>query len=1416
MNIEQVVREVNIRGTVQGMDRVEAAYRGVADAADRTATVTEKVTKAQLSAEAAVEKLRLRYAEGYRQQQQLADAEKVYQRAVEQGVVSKTAAAAELANIQNKLGQATSAQKAMSAASSELNARAQSMAGSLGGAGQVLGSLGPAGLGTAAVIAGLAIAFKSAADAALALAERAGKLKDFSETTGFTVVQLQALEKAGEQVGVSSESVTRGLERFSVAMDDVKKGTGPVFESILEINPALAQQMKQVGSLTEAWDIFAKAIKQSDLEQANKLARSVFGRSGVEITRLARANADAGGIAGVTAQLKEVDRITAAQAERWDTLGDQISSNMKLAKQNVAAVFTEPVLNAMLAFSEGFVKLSHVAKSFTVSDEMKLMFKLISAAASTAGAVGSGVSIVTGWFGKSSPQASSGGAPFETRWGDLSSDANAIGIDKARADKQKNDLAALIAAQERYNAVAGAAVTPAQNLKLALDKISLAAKENKISAEQAAAATGVLKAQFASSQFSAYLGALGQAVTVEEQVKAKQNQLNDAMRQGATYTLDQIDNQIRLTEENALGITQIKSAADAERVRADALLIGREAAIAYEIVQSKVNEARRNGVDITPTYLAQLQREAEAYAKIKVETDRYEEAIKFAKDSAEQFAKTLVQGLLSGKSVMESLSAAAKQLASSLADSAIKSLFSGDFVGAAVKGVAAITAAVIGNETEQDKSLEEAGKRFAAMTDQVIAFNRAADKFNIGPLTSELEELRRVHDTLALAALEARDYAALNQIHETLNRGIRRVFGEWMDGVPVLGELSQKIQDLRNEAQGLKDVIPEAAAAIDQGLIARIRQVTEEAERGLMADINSAKGLDWLNEAGTAIARFNDLAGKVDPTLLNTWFVVNAQKIIDSSQLTGDAFQTLVTQLEQAVPGISESLHEFTEAIKRTAEEIAAARQSFADQLFILQQDQSTLAGQLAVFDLQAQRAREAEIRAGGEAIVQLEALQAAQRAKIIQDFADRSAQAERQRAEQAARALADATSFLTGAFRSIQDYINHFNASPASLLTPQAQLSNAQGAFASQLGIINTGTAEQRRAALSSITQYADDAINAIKAVYGSTATGGAMIQDILAQLAALPATQRPEDYIVAAIEEASTANVTSLDAIEQAILQSLIAAVNTGDATAVANALVPHFQYLTGNVAGGLLTQAQFENKLNLPTGSLTKLFNEIDANGDGFIEKAEAIKLATQGTKIGTDNLDEVRTNTDTLPVQATRIAGMETSLLALAQVSSNTQSAANILASIANITQASRLMMQQQNSAWGVQSLTPLPGFMTGGYTGPGPANQPAGIVHAGEYVLDRFATSAITPEVLDAINDNRALPFVPVSTGGESGGTAAEVRELREEVRQLRSMLERLLRAGNEINARGHGQTTAELNRANRIAQEQASELRRAS
>lgn len=711
--MNEVVRRLTIKATSTGIDEQTAKLNKLTEANKQLAVVTDTTAKKALSAEAAYNRQTLALDPAARAQASIARATKTADTALAQGIITKAAYAKRVQDITAKYTQ-------MGVVQSELRNRMQGLAGSFGVVGQVLMSMGTAGLAAAAALGVLTVGFTLAASAALSLADMAGKLTDFGETTGFNVIQLQALTKAGEQVGVSSEHITRGLERFSMAMDDIKKGTGSAYESILEINPALAKQLTEVNSLTDGWDVFGRAIKSADLEQANKLARSVFGRTGIPQTRLLRAGADAGGLAGLVQQLKEVDRITIAQAEKWDLLGDNIASNMRLAKQNIAAIFTEPVLIALHTFSRGFLELSRIAKEFTLSAPLQYflgaMANIVAGPAIIAGKIGA----------KLFPEAPKDNTlDFNDRFSNVPS-GNAVDLDTYKQENVKRSLATSIAEQERWNSALGAAVTPAQTLKLSIDKLNLAAMENKISNEQAAAGMAALNAQYSSSQFSAYIGLLGQSATVQDQVQAKRNQMNDAARMGVVLSKSERDNQLRLTESQALGTFQLDAQTAAETTKTQTLLMGEKAAMVYLLVQTKINEQRALGVAMSPAEVASFQASAEAMAQAKVEGQNYAEILGTMKNAAGAFANTFISGLVSGKSIMQSLGQAATQLSQTLTNSAITQALSGNFVGAAISGIGAVISGIFGASQEEDE--ENARRAQAAAEAAAKAIKDAQDR----------------------------------------------------------------------------------------------------------------------------------------------------------------------------------------------------------------------------------------------------------------------------------------------------------------------------------------------------------------------------------------------------------------------------------------------------------------------------------------------------------------------------------------------------------------------------------------------------------------------------------------------------------------------------------------------------------------
>ena len=84
-----------------------------------------------------------------------------------------------------------------------------------------------------------------------------------------------------------------------------------------------------------------------------------------------------------------------------------------------------------------------------------------------------------------------------------------------------------------------------------------------------------------------------------------------------------------------------------------------------------------------------------------------------------------------------------------------------------------------------------------------------------------------------------------------------------------------------------------------------------------------------------------------------------------------------------------------------------------------------------------------------------------------------------------------------------------------------------------------------------------------------------------------------------------------------------------------------------------------------------------------------------------------------------------------------------------------------------SGWGSLTGTALPGLAGGGYTGPGGKYDPAGIVHAGEYVINADSTKKLGLPYLNQLNgyaDGGLVGSVPAvaSGGGTGGGVKVEI------------------------------------------------------
>jgi hypothetical protein len=572
-----------------------------------------------------------------------------------------------------------------------------------------------------------------------------------------------------------------------------------------------------------------------------------------------------------------------------------------------------------------------------------------------------------------------------------------------------------------------------------------------------------------------------------------------------------------------------------------------------------------------------------------------------------------------------------------------------------------------------------------------------------------------------------------------------------------LTDMAKQIADLRAKASALPKVLmdlgmnaADAATVIDEQLNASLKKLADTFLNDLVRQINSLAKGDWINEA-------EDLAKKVDQmrrdaaelgistSLISTFFVLSAQKIVDESQLVGDRFLALQRMLGLAGTGLhefKEAVEDTADAIKRSTEEIKRAIESNEDRLFNSLHRTDSLADELARFDLAAKREREAEIRAGGEALASLERALAQERLNIINDFFAKEAEAAKNAAdaaaaeakrardaeieatkraeEEKARILKEAQDFLDGALRNIQDFITGFLSSAESTLPPSQQMAVAQQAFASQLAKAQAGD----RDALTGITQNAQDVIDSVRRYLGSTAAGQSIINQMLAQLQGLPGQLSAEQFIVEGVTEAiessttaiTTATTVQTDALS-ILLNQLKLATGSGDPQAIAIALLPLFNTLDTSV-NGLLDLNEFMTGLRgMATDSaLRDMFTRLDTDQSGSLSQLELIKIATQGTTTGLIPIDkDGKDANNLLQTTADRIAAgtAETSLW-LSQIWSLLN---RIYDNIS--TSNSWLAWLGQIAAWAPGSSHAMGGAITGGIPG---RDSVRGLLTPGEFVI----------------------------------------------------------------------------------------------
>lgn len=551
---------------------------------------------------------------------------------------------------------------------------------------------------------------------------------------------------------------------------------------------------------------------------------------------------------------------------------------------------------------------------------------------------------------------------------------------------------------------------------------------------------------------------------------------------------------------------------------------------------------------------------------------RWNAAWKETHDLSVSFATTFVKGLADGKNMMDALVASSKQLSSSLIDGGMKKLLSGTdtttmAIGAAQTAVG-FGLSLFAGQSEKNKAALKSGQ------ERSLGYDTARQLASFDTQTKE-------------GALQAFDVAALG-----------RRMQELKEGGKAMASLEQLLSVERQQI--IADFGKRAAEAEKQAEEERLRRAEEVASARLsLEDRIFAAANDNSTMAG-ALLEFDRRAAQERAEIARTM-----AEVLPDLERTQAAERLKIQE-------------DFTQ---RAAESLRQRLGSLGDRLFAATNDPNTLEGKLAAFDRDARRQREEEIRAGGEAMVNLEQVLLAERLNLIKDHNDRVADEQK-------RAMEQQISAINQVAKDVVTFVNSLVTGPDSVLTPSQRLSAAQASYNSQLTLAQGGNLD----AQGTITKYADDLLRAARDVYASAPGFQAIFEQVKTQLLGLPAVQATNDPVVQALRDV----LTGVQGTTTAVAGNTVS-VNTGNTltTATNTALAVEKGVLDIINASTAATNSQVAttNALQTSANSLITTSNAFLTSMNGLlnsintlINNTNAQLVATHGvqTTIHGDNL------------------------------------------------------------------------------------------------------------------------------------------------------------------------------------------------
>jgi hypothetical protein len=542
----------------------------------------------------------------------------------------------------------------------------------------------------------------------------------------------------------------------------------------------------------------------------------------------------------------------------------------------------------------------------------------------------------------------------------------------------------------------------------------------------------------------------------------------------------------------------------------------------------------------------------------------------------------------------------------------------GDGALARFRAQAQETAAVLangGNETDKQRAAFAKLKDEAFAAADGLARAKVASQIEWGKKTAFLsaedvqiaQQLSGIYGNNVPAALASSEAAALrfnNQLKSMSDLARSSATSFTNDLISGLGSGQTAVESLHNAFKNLASTLTSSALkSLFEGdfVSAGIKGIAAIGAAIFSANTSSS-GEKWLKQQKEDMAvRQADYASRITLAGVDTNTRAGAilaqdqqfiRERIAENKAGGQAMNALLqAEVDERNALLTEWAQKETDLVKANADaklaiEKAAADRSLAyqDRLFAATNNFDTLEGQLAAFDRTATQDRLKEMEAGGQAIVDLEAAQAAERYNVIKNFNDKTLQA------------------LNATARGVTDFISNLKGGSASTYSPQETLANAQTLYNANLTLAQSGNAD----AQSKWVGLADNLEKALRTVFASGEGYQTGKNLIINQGLGLPAVQATTDPVTQAVRDAITA-INASNTAQTGKLNSVIA--NTLSVANVSQGYLPGLYVNTGNTNANVDTNNALVIAGNNLVTSSNSFLTAINTFADRIIQALNA---------------------------------------------------------------------------------------------------------------------------------------------------------------------------------------------------------------